>query len=55
MTSITQYKTLILIKDKATNEYVDKTSEISSYEKTRTGYTVVFRSNAKPYNCIFRL
>ena len=53
MTSVTQYKTLILIKDKATNEYVDKTSEISSYEKTRTGYTVVFRSNAKPYNFNF--
>jgi superfamily I DNA and/or RNA helicase len=53
MTSVTQYKTLILIKDKATNEYVDKTSEISSYEKTRTGYTVVFRSNSKPYNFNF--
>ena len=36
MTSVNQYKTLILIKDKARNDYVDKTSEITSYEKIRT-------------------
>lgn len=50
MTSVNHYKTLILIKDKSTNEYVDKTSEINSYERTRTGYTVMFKSNPRSYN-----
>ena len=50
MTTVNQYKTLVLIKDKTSNEYVDKTSEISAYERTRSGYTVVFTSNSRSYN-----
>lgn len=53
MTSVTQYKVLILIKDKTSNNFVDKTHEVSSYEKTRTGYTLIFRSNSKPYQFNF--